>query len=321
MLKGLWSRARNNSLDRLSPAQCIAAYGTLVQSTRRNLLVVTTKKTDEPALAGNNILPELPWINTTDLYMISNVKAADGLKHYRWNDPLRWMCSSLPWKTDTECVNRLGEIKTGPGEWVVSTGCSGSREFCDQYRWPVDYCLSEPAEPMCQLHFSPLVAIIVTILNFCKCCFRTKADVCVDPFLPCIYFRHLLRASPNFSIMGSFCLGKAALILYILHSIKEDPLMNMGDAVASFLENEDTTSDGLGLLSIHDCKKGPRIGKIVWQNPHWRWKDATSKKRRTVTLLLYDIRTHHPYILLTQVKICNSLGHRCRTTYIWSPEH
>lgn len=90
-------------------------------------------------------------------------------------------------------------------------------------------------------------------------------------------------------------------MLYILLSIKEDPLMNMGDAVASFLEDRDTASDRFGLLSIHDCKKGPKIGGTVWRNALWRWKDATSKKRRAVTLLLYDIRTRHPYILLTQV--------------------
>ena len=40
VLENLWAKLQNNSLDRLNPAECIAAYGTLVQSARRNLLVV-----------------------------------------------------------------------------------------------------------------------------------------------------------------------------------------------------------------------------------------------------------------------------------------
>jgi hypothetical protein len=80
----------------------------------------------------------------------------------------------------------------------------------------------------------------------------------------------------------------------VAFSIKGDPLMNMGDAVASFLHDEDVNSDTLGPLSMHDCKKNSRYGAHVWNNPRWRWKDATSKKRRIVTLLLYDLQDPSP---------------------------
>ena len=73
---------------------------------------------------------------------------------------------------------------------------------------------------------------------------------------------------------------------YIVYATKENPLMTMSDAVASFLEDRDATTDRLGLLSIHDIKKGYTAGVTTWNSPRQRWKDATSKLRRTVTIIL-----------------------------------
>jgi hypothetical protein len=73
---------------------------------------------------------------------------------------------------------------------------------------------------------------------------------------------------------------------YIVYATKENPLMTMGDAVASFLDETDATTDKLGLLSIRDTKKGYTAGVTTWNSPRRRWKDATSKLRRAVTILL-----------------------------------
>jgi hypothetical protein len=51
-------------------------------------------------------------------------------------------------------------------------------------------------------------------------------------------------------------LVKAVLMLFIVYSIKENPLMTMGDAVASFLDERDVTTASMGLMSLYDCKKG-----------------------------------------------------------------
>lgn len=75
-------------------------------------------------------------------------------------------------------------------------------------------------------------------------------------------------------------------MFYIVYSTNEDPLMTMGDAVASFLDERDALTNNMGLHSIHDYKKGYNAGASMWNNPRWRWKDVTSKKRRTTTLLL-----------------------------------
>ncbi|CAN9250055.1 unnamed protein product [Alternaria alternata] len=68
--------------------------------------------------------------------------------------------------------------------------------------WPVKYCLSERADPTCKLHFEPTIGIIVTILNFVK----------------------------------------AGVMFYVAFFVGDEPLMTMGDAVASFLERPDPTS-------------------------------------------------------------------------------
>lgn len=75
-------------------------------------------------------------------------------------------------------------------------------------------------------------------------------------------------------------------MFYVLYSLKGDPIMTMGDGVASFLDERDVTTKYLGLLSIRNAKRGYSASPTTWNDPRWRWKDATSRMRRTVTLLL-----------------------------------
>ena len=65
-----------------------------------------------------------------------------------------------------------------PETWQVGNGCNDVVAGpCGSESWPVQYCLSEPAEPHCKLHFSRAIAITVIIVNFCE--FRTlHATVC-----------------------------------------------------------------------------------------------------------------------------------------------
>jgi hypothetical protein len=111
----------------------------------------------------------------------------------------------------------------------------------------VSYCLSEQVPSHCKLQFVPGIMILVTILNFFK----------------------------------------AVIIFYVAIGMKDEPLMTMGDAVASFLEKEDPTTKNMCLLSIEDSRKqddyfpaGPR----EWTEKTYRWKDVTSRTRRGVTI-------------------------------------
>jgi hypothetical protein len=79
---------------------------------------------------------------------------------------------------------------------------------------------------------------------------------------------------------------KAALMFYTYFSTKEDPLMTLGDAIASFLNKTDVTTKDVGLLTIRNCRKKYRPGARSWRDFHWQWKDTTSWARRIVVILL-----------------------------------
>ncbi|KAL1610130.1 hypothetical protein SLS60_001795 [Paraconiothyrium brasiliense] len=76
--------------------------------------------------------------------------------------------------------------------------------------YPVDYCLSEKSEPRCKVQFMLSIAILVTVLN----------------------------------------IFKAVLIFYTALGTKENPLMTMGDAVASFLERRDGTTKEILFVTL-----------------------------------------------------------------------
>lgn len=82
-------------------------------------------------------------------------------------------------------------------------------------------------------------------------------------------------------------------MFYIVYSTQENPLMTMGDAVASFLDEKDVATKDSGLQSLKDIKKGYSVGVRTWSVQRRRWRDATSRKRRFVTLTLYSSHTPH----------------------------
>jgi hypothetical protein len=85
----------------------------------------------------------------------------------------------------------------------------------------VKYCLSERSDEQCKLEFSPQLAWVVVAFNLVKACI----------------------------------LGFAFL------SIKENPLMTMGDAVASFLTRRDDMTKDLCLMDKRKVK--------MWEKPGW----------------------------------------------------
>ena len=80
-------------------------------------------------------------------------------------------------------------------------------------------------------------------------------------------------------------------MFYVAFRVHEDPLMTMGDAVASFLESKSPASKDMCLVSINDLRgaggnMNHRVGARQWVNKQNRWKDTTSKRRRLITLLM-----------------------------------
>jgi hypothetical protein len=78
------------------------------------------------------------------------------------------------------------------------------------------------------------------------------------------------------------------MMLYVVFYVRDEPLITMGDAVASFLDNPDSTTKNMCLLSIHDVRKKhfQAGGGREWCNPRFRWKDVASKKRRATTMIM-----------------------------------
>ena len=77
------------------------------------------------------------------------------------------------------------------------------------------YCLSVKVEENCRLQYSTHLATVVVILNAVK----------------------------------------AMIMLYLVFGIKELPLMTVGDAVSSFLQRPDATTDGMCLVAKKDIRK------------------------------------------------------------------
>ena len=75
---------------------------------------------------------------------------------------------------------------------------------------------------------------------------------------------------------------KAALMFYFIYSFKEDPLITMGDAVASLLDEEDETTHDLSLFSVRKGTIGHSADVRPWEDVICEWEGSTSKRRRKI---------------------------------------
>jgi hypothetical protein len=77
-------------------------------------------------------------------------------------------------------------------------------------------------------------------------------------------------------------------MFFIAFYVPDEPLITVGDAVASFLEKADPTTKGMCLLTIRDVRKGDyqQANSRVWLNQRFKWKDVASLKRRGTTLAM-----------------------------------
>lgn len=258
ILNSLWSRAQNNSLVRLEPAECINEYATAIQSFRRNVLLVARDE-DFPPRQENTFI--------NDSYVFDAVAFASiyAKNPERSVDAYQWICSGLPPKENNDhCTDRISEIRSNASAWRVggddcwsvqdpnnqhiwTSGCS---DFSDTKKHPVSFCLSERAPPHCKIQLNSTILVIVTVVNFLK----------------------------------------TILMFYIVFRPFDEPLLTMGDAVASFLDDPDPSTRDMCLLSIRDIRHGHfRAGVGRWLAPKASWMDATSKTRLAIAVMMYVI--------------------------------
>jgi hypothetical protein len=103
---------------------------------------------------------------------------------------------------------------------------------------------------------------------------------------PPSFWRH--EACGTCKISADSYAVKAALMFYVAFAVWDEPLMTIGDAVASFLDREDATTKDMCLSRVRDSKSLGRnqVGPRLWTDRQYRWKDVTSKRRRFLTVCM-----------------------------------
>ncbi len=115
------------------------------------------------------------------------------------------------------------------------------------------YCLSEPVIGKCSLSFSLVVIVVVVVFN----------------------------------------IGKAISMLWVAFRITNHPLITIGDAISSFLENSDPTTRGICMATKDDIKTQSELWKpgifavpLEYRPNRQRWFSTASRARWLITLLL-----------------------------------
>lgn len=126
---------------------------------------------------------------------------------------------------------------------------------------PDPYCLSEQPQQHCNLQYNLGFALIVIVFNAIK----------------------------------------TAIMAYTAFSVSGTPLMTTGDAIASFMEQEDEGSRGKCLLSRSDVETY-KPEPPAFSSKRKRWYSAASGTRWMLWLRLYAVRPSHscPMSLLTK---------------------
>ena len=243
------------SLSYLNRTQCIERYKNFAPG-QMDVLVVAANVTmqDHASLADSNTSSSL-------LFEDNNF---GGRANWIWAQA--WLCSAfaqrgLPpvtWCTTEYLVPKEAEWTIVGGTWL-GDGTVGKTLWVK-----VDHCLSagvESLDSFCALRYSPLVLLMVCVLNVTKC-----AGVYYTAYL-----HHRSGTNPR---------EKASLV-------------TIGDATASFLAEKDSTTEHLPFANREDFSgKSWPIKRSAQVHPgpplcSIRWLKAASRIRWLVTVALY----------------------------------
>ncbi|KIK53476.1 hypothetical protein GYMLUDRAFT_178964 [Collybiopsis luxurians FD-317 M1] len=214
-----------SSWEILSPSDCIKAYASDFVSDRGTVVPVVGDQVSNGTL-------------------ISVGSTSTGSN----NDPFLWICSGIGDIAERNCLSAWRDID--PSNWTIHADMYSSNVTQQLLR--VNYCISRPVTPRCQLEFNLPVLIVVVVLNVVKV----------------------------------ICMGIAALML------KDNPLVTIGDAIASFVDYPDphTTDMCLASRNHFDIQKGDERFPplcLEYQPRKVRWLDAASRRHWILTVFLF----------------------------------
>ncbi|KAJ5240576.1 uncharacterized protein N7469_002167 [Penicillium citrinum] len=216
---------------------------------------------------------EIPTEAGFQKYSTLNSRVATNAYDYNTTD-IRWLNEILAtYPSEEEVQAKLDKTS----DWVNVTFANnvrilGHTSTCDARQspmYPVDYCLTVPAEETCQLVFSPPICLVVIGCNVIKL-------ICT---------------------------------LFTARDDREDVFLTIGDAIASYLTWPDPTTEGSCLLSnliiskTSGWRKKPKKRKGSTQDkignsqvdhtvplelpPRQRWLHAVSPKRWSFTITVF----------------------------------
>ena len=119
----------------------------------------------------------------------------------------------------------------------------------------VKYCLSQGVDEQCRVQFSLLIMIVVILCNFVK----------------------------------------AVALMIVLMVCNKQPLVTIGDAIASFLTSQDVCTQRRCLTTVFDCRSMSHSGFVYswpvsiskrWQGCSQRWFHGASETRWAVCNIL-----------------------------------
>ncbi|KAF5381868.1 hypothetical protein D9757_008367 [Collybiopsis confluens] len=225
--------------DVLNNAECIKAYATDFVSDRATVVPVI----------GDYYL-------SNDTVVTLAALSEGGGPEGSGVDSYEWICSGMEIDYHTEpllCASASRRIDPFnwtiqiPGDLEVNRGYTNSKSVISK----VNYCLSQPVVPKCQLNFNVPLWVLVIVLNMIK--------------------------------VGSMAFAAV--------NIKENALVTVGDAIASFTSDPDIHTRDMCLASS-DIFDGREIGETVcleYQSRRIRWFGAASKGHWIMTVSLFAL--------------------------------
>jgi hypothetical protein len=163
VLQHLHDEYKAGHLDKLQPIDCLNRYATGIQSTRSHVLLVASNE-NFPSAEENS------FIDNSHVYWASPFEAADAEGSVQSSNSYNWICSGLD--KHGLCSNDINDVRSNISAWRVGHYCKNwdaarSYDTCNGTirTFPVQYCLSEKAEPHCRLQFDTTIAVVVTMLN------------------------------------------------------------------------------------------------------------------------------------------------------------
>ncbi|KIK53464.1 hypothetical protein GYMLUDRAFT_232806 [Collybiopsis luxurians FD-317 M1] len=216
-----------SSWEILSPSDCITAYTSDFVSDRSTVI----------AVVGD-------YVSNGSLIFTGTGYTSAGYNE----DPYEWICAGMDdFDNQKLCSSVWRNID--PSKWKIE---GYIYSLASVQSFSVNYCISQPVDPKCQLNFNLPLLIIVIFFNVVKV----------------------------------VCMGFTAI------RIKDDPLVTIGDAIASFIDNPDPHTKNMCLASrsyfdtqIGDQRFPPLC--IEYQPRKSKWMNAASRRHWILTVCLF----------------------------------